>query len=88
MAELSVEDMGLNLECRPNKQGREKIRSKMNYSPLGKPKYTLIANQLTTAPKALHECTKSNPSLALDLITKTFPPNLTQSIPVAHYSEL
>ena len=57
------------------------------YSGMGKPKYTLIANQLTTAQKALHESAKSHPSLALDLISKTFPPDLNQSIPVAHYCQ-
>ena len=43
------------------------------YSGIGNPKYTLIANELTTAQKALHESAKSTPSLALDLISKTFP---------------
>ena len=58
------------------------------YSGLGTPKYTQIANDLTTAQKALHESAKSNHSLALDLISKTFPPNLvTKSIPVAHYCQ-
>ena len=57
------------------------------YSGLGKPKYTQIANDLTTAQKALHESAKSNPSLALDLISKTFPPNLSLSIPKACYCQ-
>ena len=57
------------------------------YSGQGKPKYTQIAKDLTIAQKALHESVKSNPSLALDLISKTFPPDLTQSIPKAHYCQ-
>ena len=57
------------------------------YSGIGNPKYTLIANELTTAQKALHESAKSTPSLALDLISKTFPPDLTKSIQDAHYCQ-
>jgi hypothetical protein len=57
------------------------------YSGLGTPKYTQIVKDLTIAQKALHESVKSNPSLALDLISKTFPPNHTQSIPKACYCQ-
>ena len=57
------------------------------YSGLGTPKYTQIAKDLTIAQKALHESVKSDPSLALVLISKTFPPNITQSIPKACYCQ-